>query len=69
MRVTWISLQRGDGDLFDHFGHIINPYTGIHIQLADGTGHWFILYTGFLVYMHFFHLWGCVFDPYLELET
>lgn len=53
MHVTWISLLRGHGDLSYHFGHIISPYRGIHIQLADGTRYRFILYTGFLVYMHF----------------
>lgn len=54
MRVTCISWQRVNGDLFDNFGHIISPYTGIHIQFSEYTGGWFVIFTDILIYMLIF---------------
>ena len=54
-RVTCVSWQRGHGDLFDHFGHIISPYTGIHIHLSEYTDGWFVIFTDILIYMFFIY--------------
>ena len=60
--------QGGYGSLFGHFGHILGPYIGIYIHLVVGIGGSSILVTGFLHYMHFFYLQGCMPNSYLELE-
>lgn len=67
IRVTWILLQGGHGDLFDHFGHIISPYKDIHIQLTDGTVISLFSIQVSSLYT-FFYLQGCASSSYLELD-